>query len=130
MQDELFKKRIKIAKVDDFQFGSIVISGKQYGHDVLLFPDGMVTQRKGGFWKFGSHTVKKAEIDELVKANPEVVVVGTGTSGKARLATDAKSCAKAAKVELIVLPSHEAVERLNRLVDEGKQVSALIHITC
>ena len=117
-------------KIESFKFGSIVIGGKRYGRDVLMLPDGSIKQRRGGFWKFGSHVIKKGEIDELVKGNPEVVVVGTGTSAKARLASDAQLRAKEAEVELIALPSREAIEKLNRLIEEGRQVSALFHITC
>ena len=119
-----------MAKVDSFSFGRIVIDGKKYGRDVLVFPDGTVSQREGGFWKFGSHAIKREEIEELVKASPEVVVVGIGTRACASLASDAELCAKEAGVEVMGLPSREAVERLNRLVEEGKRASALIHITC
>lgn len=117
-------------KVESFKFGSIVIDGKKYGRDVFIMPDGTIIQRKGGFWKFGSHAIKKGEIDELVRAGPEVIVVGAGTSSKAKLAADAELSAKEANIELIILPSSTAVERFNQLADEGKQVSALIHITC
>ena len=117
-------------KIDSFSFGSIVIEGKKYGHDVLLFPDGMVRERKGGLWKFGSHTIRKEEIEELVKANPEVIIVGTGTNGRAKLAPDADSLVQETKVDRAILPSQEAVEKLNQLVGEGKRVAALFHITC
>ena len=130
LQDEFFKLEEKIARIESFKFGSIVIDGKKHGRDVLMFPYGSVKHRKGGFWKFGSHVIKKAEIEELLKASPQVVVVGTGTSGKAKLASDAELTLKEAKIELITLPSNEAVERVNRLAQEGKRVSALVHITC
>jgi len=65
-----------------------------------------------------------------VKAGPGVVIVGTGTSAVAKLAPDAEIPAKEAAIELAVLPSKEAVERVNQLVEQGKRVSALIHITC
>jgi hypothetical protein len=119
-----------MARIEGFKFGSIVISGQKYGRDVLMFSDGTVKQRKGGFWKFGSHVIKKVEIEELMKGGPEVIVVGKGTSSKAKLAPDAELPAKEAKAELVMLSSVEAVERFNRLTDEGKRVSALIHITC
>ncbi len=119
-----------MARAEDFKFGSVVVAGKRYGRDVLMFPDGEVRQRKGGFGKFGAHLIRRREIEELLKARPEAVLVGTGTSAKVKLATDAELYVKEAKVELIALPSREAIERLNRLMDEGKRVSALIHITC
>jgi len=119
-----------MAKIESFKFGFIVIGGQKYGRDVLMFPDGTVKQRKGGFWKFGSHVIKKTEIEELVKANPEVVIVGSGTRAVAKLAPDAEIPAKEAAIELVALPSKDAVERLNQSVEQGKRVSALIHITC
>lgn len=45
-----------MAKVDSFNFGSMVVDRKKYGRDILLFPDGSVKKRKGGFWKLGSHS--------------------------------------------------------------------------
>ena len=38
-----------MAKVNSFSFGSIVVDGKKYRHDLFLLPDGTVKQRKGGF---------------------------------------------------------------------------------
>lgn len=119
-----------MVKVDSFSFGSIVLDGKKYARDVLLFPDGSVKKRKGGFWKYGSHAIKKREIEELADTNPEVVIVGTGTVAKAELEPDAESFARESKPELVVLPSSEAIEELNKLLDKGKRVAALIHITC
>jgi hypothetical protein len=116
-------------RIEGFKFGSIVIGGKRYGRDVLILPDGTVKQRKGGLWRYGRHAIMKSEIEELVKASPEIVVVGTGMRAKAKLASDAELYIKEAKVELIAVPSREAIERLNRLVEEGTRVSALIHIT-
>jgi hypothetical protein len=59
-----------------------------------------------------------------------VIIIGTGTNGRAKVAPDAVSYAQDAKLELVILPSREAVGKLNQLADEGKHVAALIHITC
>jgi hypothetical protein len=48
-----------LAKIDSFSFGSITVDGKKYRRDLFLLPDGTVKQRKGGFWIFGSHNLKK-----------------------------------------------------------------------
>jgi hypothetical protein len=119
-----------MAKVDSFSFGSIVIEGKKYRRDILILPDGTVKQRKGSFWMFGSHNIKKGEIEEFSQAGAEVAVVGTGTSSKAMVAGEAESFAREAKLELAVLPSPDAVQKLNELLDQRQKVAALIHITC
>ena len=56
--------------------------------------------------------------------------VGTGTSAKARLSSEAKNYATQAQLQLLTLLSYEAVPKFNHLVDLGKRVAAIIHITC
>ncbi len=119
-----------MTKVNRFDFGSIVIDGKQYGYDVVVLPDGSVKEREVSKAMFGSHAIRKGEIEELVKANPETIVVGTGTSGMAAVSQDAQAYAREAKLDLVALPSSEAIEKLNHLMEEGKRVAAVIHITC
>jgi hypothetical protein len=60
-----------LAKVDSFSFGSITVGGKEYSRDLIFLPDGTVKQRKGGFWIFGGHNIKKGEIEELSRAGAE-----------------------------------------------------------
>ena len=119
-----------MVKVNNFSFGSIVIDNEKYSRDVLIFADGEVEQRQGGIWMFGSHNIKQQEIERLLKGEPEVVIVGTGTNNKAHLSQEAENWVKEKKLELTALPSCEAVTRLNELVDQGKKVAAIIHITC
>ena len=57
-----------MARIDEFSFGSIVIDGKKHRKDVLIFTDGTVKKRKGGFLMFGSHNIKKEEIEELAQS--------------------------------------------------------------
>jgi hypothetical protein len=119
-----------MAKIDRFSFGSIVIDGRSYDRDVFLHADGSVEKRKGGFWKFGSHSIKKTEIEKLLQSKPEVLVIGTGTQGKAELAADANALIKESKLQVVIVPSGDAVERVNQITGQGKRVAALIHITC
>ncbi len=37
-----------MAKINELTFGSIVVEGKKYHRDVLIFADGMVKRRKAG----------------------------------------------------------------------------------
>lgn len=79
---------------------------------------------------FGSHNVDKEEIEALCKSQPELIIVGLGTSSQAHLAPEAERYASEAEIELDILPSADAVQRLNQLVEQGKKVAAIIHITC
>ena len=119
-----------MVKVEGLSFGSIVVGGRKYRRDLILLPDGTVKQRKGGFWIFGSHSLKRKEIEELSRAGAEEIVIGTGTSSQARLSDEARAYAEQARLQLKALPSYDAVPEFNRLVDLGKRAAAIFHITC
>jgi len=114
--------------IDKFKFGSITVDGKKYNRDLLIYADGHIEKRKGGFWIFGSHNIKKEEIDQLCKDHPDLVIVGTGTDGKAIPSFDTEILGKDKGIELSVSPSGEAIEKLNEMKE--RKVVALIHITC
>jgi hypothetical protein len=116
-------------KIEEFRFGTIVVGGKTYTHDILILSDGTVKHREDVFLNFVNHIVKRGEITELLKAYPEVIIIGTGTDAKVKLSFDIERLVTELKADLIALPSPQAVERYNQLVDKGKQVAALIHIT-
>lgn len=119
-----------MAKIDELIFGSIVVEGKKYRRDILIFADGTVKKRKSGFLMFGSHKIKKQELEELSQGQPEIIIVGTGTNGAARVVPEVESWAKGKNLSLLVQPSYDAVARLNELGEQKKKVAALIHITC
>lgn len=119
-----------MAKIEKFRFGSIVIEGKKYRRDVLIFADGTVKKRKGGFLMFGSHKIEKKEIEELIKGQPETLIVGIGTNGVAKIAPDVESWAEGKNLDLLVQPSYDAIARLDELTKQKKKIAALIHITC
>lgn len=119
-----------MAKIDELTFGSIVIESKKYSRDILIFVDGTLRKRKGGFLMFGRHEIKRRELEQLSHGQPEVVIVGTGTDGAAHIAAEAESWAKANSVSLLVQPSCDAIAKLNELTEQKKKVAGLIHITC
>jgi len=79
---------------------------------------------------FGSHNIKRREVEKLIECNPEKIIIGTGTDDIARLAAEAENLMKERKINFVVLPSHQAVNNFNELTAQGKKVASLIHITC
>jgi len=115
-------------RIERFRFGTIVVDGTTYHRDIVIRADGTVKERKGGIWRFGPHRVKKQDIRELRDA--KVAVVGLGTRSRVRLTDDATAYARQVGMDLLLLPSREAVDTFNRLLEEGKAAAALLHITC
>jgi len=119
-----------MAKINSFNFGFIVVDGKQYICDVVILPDGMVKERQASKSRLGSHTISWRDVANIANEQPEVIIIGTGTSALAKLSEDVGINIRRANLNLLVLPSSQAVERFNQLTGEGKRVAALIHITC
>jgi hypothetical protein len=44
-----------VAKIDELSFGSIVVGGRKYCRDILIFVDGTAKRRIGGFLMFGTY---------------------------------------------------------------------------
>ena len=83
-----------------------------------------------GKGRLGSHTISRSEIEALTREQPDIILVGTGVQGMARLAHDAEHYVMEPDYNLTILPSPEIVKKFNQHVDDGEKVAALIHVTC
>ena len=119
-----------MAKIDSFNFGFIVVDDKQYAGDIVILPDGTVKERNPGKGRLGSHSIARSEIEALTKEQPDIILVGTGVQGMARLARDAEHYLMEPNINLTLLPSPEAVKKYNQYIEDGEKVAALIHVTC
>jgi hypothetical protein len=114
-------------RFEKFSFGSIRIDGNTYEHDVVI-DHGQVRKRKKKRSKqfrdaFG-HT--PLSIEEKIPWKCRRLVVGTGT-GALPVMKEVKREAKRRKVELLVLPTAEAIEALKH---EPNKTNAILHVTC
>jgi hypothetical protein len=111
--------------VDSYQFGQIVISGKKYTSDVIIFPDRVIDS----WWRKTGHELCLDDIAEVLTEKPEVLVVGTGASGLVRVLPEVKQSLEAQGIKLIAEPTSEACNIYNRLCHSQKVVATL-HLTC
>ena len=114
-------------RFEGFSFGSIRIDGVSYYHDVVI-DRGQIRERKKKPSKrfrdsFG-HTPLSLEKEIPWKCSR--LVVGTGT-GALPVMDEVRHEARRRKVELIILPTEEAMELLNR---RAENTNAILHVTC
>jgi len=112
--------------IESYDFGRIVIDGKQYGSDVLVFPHRVMSR----WWRKEGHRLHINDLEEVVKEGGEVLIVGTGYSGLMDVLTETKESMRREGFELIIRPTREACETYNNLVKSGKKVIAALHLTC
>jgi len=111
--------------IDSYRFGLVVINGKKYTSDVIIFPDRVRSQ----WWKKRGHELCLEDIAEVLTENPEVLIVGTGESGLMRVLPEAKQGIEAQGIKLIVETTDKACQAYNQLCHSQRAVVAL-HLTC
>jgi len=125
--------------IDFYDFGRIKIDGKFYERDVVIFPDRVFSP-----WiKKTGHYIDAEElslIPDLLKDNPELVIIGTGYDGVMRVAPDVEEFFRTNPVrnevsngtkgiEVIIQKTIDAWKTYNE-TSKNKKVVALFHLTC
>lgn len=131
--------------IEEYHFGSITIDGKTYNHDVevrwapkesLRGPTGQAVEVLK-WWRKKGHVIDVEDIQRAIEQNPEVIIIGTGESGLAKVTEETKNFVNEKGIELIIDITEETVKTFNIIreeseKEEGKQkrVIGLFHLTC
>ena len=116
--------------IEKTRFGSIIIEGEKFSHDVLIGLDGKVRKRKKKLSKelYGtSHILSLAEAAYIYEDGAEELIYGTGNFNRAHLSEEAIQYFANAGVKTNLLPTKKAIKAWNEA--DGK-VIGLFHITC
>ena len=111
--------------IEDYRFGHIVIDGREYTSDVIVYPDRV----DASWWRKEGHLLQIEDLEEVVQAQPEVLVVGTGNPGLMEVPQETREYLRSRGIELIVQPTPQAWQTYNRLSSQRRTVAAL-HLTC
>ena len=111
-----------------FEFGVIEIDGMTYEHDVVVDRGKVRRRNKKASKKFRDtfgHTPLSLEEDIPWKCTR--LVIGTGAYGRLPVMDDVKRDAKERGVDLLVLPTAEAIKALQK---QPTHTNAVLHVTC
>ena len=114
-------------RFDGFSFGSIRINGVSYDHDVVIDRGEVSKRKKKASKKFREafgHTPLSLKEDIPWKCSR--LVIGTGT-GALPVMEEVKAEAQRRKIELLILPTAEAIEVLKQ---KAEGTNAILHVTC
>ncbi len=113
---------------DQFSFGSIQIDGVRHEYDVVIDRGEVHKRKKKASKKFRNtfgHT--PLSIGEDIPWKCRRLVVGTGAYGNLPVMEEVQRDAARRKVELLIIPTAQAVEVLKQQPDE---TNAILHVTC
>ena len=112
-------------RIEGYRFGEIVIQGRRYSSDVIVYPDRIQDQ----WWRQKGHSLSPSDIGELMKEPPEVLVIGQGSAGRMDVPAETRRRLEEAGMEVIAEPTADACKTYNRLCGKSRVVAAL-HLTC
>jgi hypothetical protein len=114
--------------IDSYKFGVIVINGKKYTSDVIVFQEKVLD----GWWRKEGHGLCLEDLQEIFKHEPKpgTLVVGTGYYGFVKILPGVKDALQSRGIELVAQPTREACQTFNKLLKSNKQVAGAFHLTC
>lgn len=115
-----------MSTIESYSFGRMIINGTTYSKDVLIYPDNSILSP---WWRGSGHQLELSDIDKMLEFNPQIIVVGTGASGLMRPSVALQSTLLEKGIELIALPTAEAVKMYNEMI-AIKQTGGCFHLTC
>jgi hypothetical protein len=114
----------EMARIDHYEFGRIMIDGREETKDLIILPDRVVRN----WWRRDGHALVLDDLVEVLDELPPYLVVGTGADGRMRPDPDTVQQLQERGVTVETLPTDQAVRRFGQL--EPARTAAALHLTC
>ncbi len=111
--------------IESYEFGRIVIKGKDYHNDVIVYPDRVDSK----WWRKQGHFLDVEDIKEVIEAKPDIIIIGTGHPGMMQVSEKTLDEIKTRKITIKIMPTEQACREYNRSAS-GQKVIACLHLTC
>jgi len=121
-------QREAAVRIEKFSFGRITVDGVTYEHDVVIDHGHVRARKKKPSKRFRDdfgHT--PLSVEEQIPWKCRRLVIGTGTYGNLPVMGDVKREAARREIELVILPTAEAVKILQKT---SEKTNAILHVTC
>jgi len=122
--------------IESYEFGAIVIDGKNYASDVIILPKRVIDD----WWRKEGHRLHVEDLEEVLKhePKPEVFVLGTGYYGLMKVSPEAENILESCEIELVAKPTRKATQIFNKLLqnnllaNKSKRIVIVgaFHLTC
>ncbi len=124
--------------IEEYQFGEIIINGKKYTHDIEIRVRKNPSQKYEfevlDWWRKEGHIIDIDDIKQCLEINPQIIIIGTGAYGVAKITQELKEFLEKKKIKLISDHTGEAVKTFNILLErKEEEIGAMVgffHLTC
>ena len=113
--------------IDQYATGShMTVKGTTYRQDLKIIRGEVI----GNWWRQAGHRLTTDDINDILTARPQILVVGTGYAGNMRVPDAVHQTLENHQIKVIAETTGDAATTFNRLVDEGRDVAGAFHLTC
>jgi len=117
---------IIIYLINSFKFGEIEINNKKYQNDLIIYPDKI----KENWWRDEGHRLHKRDLEDISEYNIDLVIIGTGASGRMKVDPKLKEYLDEHKIKYYVSTTNNAVKKHNEDINKDKNILTALHLTC
>jgi len=120
---------VYVGLIDRYDFGSIVVNGVEYHRDIITIGEKVIPN----WWREEGHRLKVIDVTKYIDLNElniEVVVIGTGYYGYMVVDDELLELFRKKGWEVYVYRTGEAVKIYNKLLNSGRKLLGLFHLTC
>lgn len=114
-----------MSRIESYSFGRMRVDGTDYTSDLIILPEGIIPS----WWRKEGHNLQPEDIEAVLDAAPEVLVIGTGAMGMMSVSEGALSALREAGIEVLAERTGKAVETFNR-VSQARRAAGAFHLTC
>lgn len=113
-------------RITEYGFGKIAIENITYTSDVIISPEQVIDS----WWRQQGHNLAITDLDDILKANPDMLIIGTGFYGRMQVAVETRQYLEEQGIKVRQAKTGDAVTEFNALQKEYTRVVASLHLTC
>jgi hypothetical protein len=112
--------------IEKYEFGTMLVGKREHHQDLKIIGEKVIA----GWWRKEGHLLQIEDVDDILAAKPEILVVGMGYPGRMQVSDSLRSALAGANIQLIAEPTRHAVANFNLLSSRGRTVAGAFHLTC
>lgn len=112
-------------KIEGYKFGQMVIDGQTHTNDLILLQGRVIPD----WWREEGHRLSEADLQEVLDARPEVLVIGTGANGLMEVPPETRQAIEDTGIELKIARTDPAWGIYNNQ-QQRRDTAGAFHLTC
>ena len=114
--------------IESYSFGRMVVAGEEHRDDLMIYE----REINSGWVRKRGHVLNPEDLTWITGKDPDLLVIGTGSSGRMKVADETRNFLKENEISLCIGDTEEAADYFNTKLEEDndERVAGAFHLTC